>query len=683
MSDKRFPANIISSTPVEPSGSFEDSSASGTWSLQEAFSYVKAGLWPTAGNQKPLIEDVFSTYLWTGTSVARDIVNGIDLAGEGGLTWIKWRSGVNLVGNLLFTTDLGAGNFLTSNAGSVLNTGNTTQLNAFNSDGFSLGNSTEVNYSGDNYASWTFRKAPRFFDCVEYTGTGVAQNINHSLGVVPGCIIIKSTSNTENWQVWHRSVTGNLELDSTAAVDAASVRLENVTDTSFGVKTFNTSNGSGQTYVAYLFAHDPLGPSEDGSDGLIACGSYTGDGTIDGSKLVNVGWEPQWLLIRNTSVSENWLIIDNMRGASYDNTTTLFANLSQGDATSGREIWTMDPQGFRLSKDNSDSNQSGNTYIYIAIRRGPMRAPTSGTEVFLPTTQGLVDNDDPGFKTDWPVDFAIRTDTDGANNLTGSRLTGIGKMYTDDAGAENTTDPDMVWDFNNGWWGESTTDSTKIAWLFRRAPAFFDAVAYSGTGTVNRVVNHNLTVAPELAIFKRRDDGGWIVKTSFDMDESGIATRNNYLFLNSSNAYSVSADYRMSATETDITLSTNGGFDNGSLWNASGANVIAYLFATLPGVSKVGSYTGNGTSQTIDCGFTSGARFILIKRTDSTGDWYVWDSARGIVAGNDPHLSLNTADAEVTTDDSVDAESSGFIVNQDAGTNVNVNTASYIFLAIA
>ena len=117
--------------------------------------------------------------------------------------------------------------------------------------------------------------------------------------------------------------------------------------------------------------------------------------------------------------------------------------------------------------------------------------------------------------------------------------------------------------------------------------------------------------------------------------------------------------------------------------NVSGGTYIAYLFSTLAGISRVGSYTGNGSSQTIDCGFTTGARFILIKRTDSTGDWYVWDSARGIVAGNDPHLSLNTTAAEVTTDDSVDAESSGFIVNQDAGTNVNVNTASYIFLAIA
>jgi hypothetical protein len=111
---------------------------------------------------------------------------------------------------------------------------------------------------------------------------------------------------------------------------------------------------------------------------------------------------------------------------------------------------------------------------------------------------------------------------------------------------------------------------------------------------------------------------------------------------------------------------------------------IAYLFATLAGISKVGSYTGDGTTgKVIDCGFTTGARFILIKRTDSTGDWYVWDSGRGIVAGNDPHLSLNTITAEVTTDDSVDPDSSGFIVNQNATTNINVTSATYIFLAFA
>lgn len=110
---------------------------------------------------------------------------------------------------------------------------------------------------------------------------------------------------------------------------------------------------------------------------------------------------------------------------------------------------------------------------------------------------------------------------------------------------------------------------------------------------------------------------------------------------------------------------------------------MAYLFASLRGISKVGSYVGNGVGQTIDCEFSAGARFVLIKRTDASGDWYVWDTARGIAAGNDPRLSMNSSAAEVTTDDSVDASSRGFIVNQLAATNINVSGATYLYLAIA
>jgi hypothetical protein len=76
--------------------------------------------------------------------------------------------------------------------------------------------------------------------------------------------------------------------------------------------------------------------------------------------------------------------------------------------------------------------------------------------------------------------------------------------------------------------------------------------------------------------------------------------------------------------------------------NGNGETYISYLFATLAGVSKVGSYTGTAADLNVDCGFSAGARFILIKRTDSTGDWYVWDSARGIVVGNDPYILLNS-----------------------------------------
>jgi hypothetical protein len=75
------------------------------------------------------------------------------------------------------------------------------------------------------------------------------------------------------------------------------------TDAVFSVGDNIKVNGSGSTYVAYLFAHDPLGPSGDGSDGLIACGSYTGMGAA--GLEVNLGWEPQWFLMKQT---------DNFRG---------------------------------------------------------------------------------------------------------------------------------------------------------------------------------------------------------------------------------------------------------------------------------------------------------------------------------------------------------------------------------
>ena len=213
--------------------------------------------------------------------------------------------------------------------------------------------------------------------------------------------------------------------------------------------------------------------------------------------------------------------------------------------------------------------------------------------------------------------------------------------------------------------------------FFRRAPGFFDVVCYTGTGS-NRTVNHSLGVAPELVIVKLRGSAqSWHVFGSVLPGGYGTASSNPILYLNLTNA--VATGYPgLTAAPTSSLLSLDQ-----SYLSPSGYTYVAYLFASLPGISKVGSYTGNGSSQTINCGFSTGARFILIKRTDSTGDWYVWDTARGIIAANDPHLSLNTTVAEVTTNDSVDPDSTGFIVNQVAATNINVTSATYLYLAIA
>ena len=117
--------------------------------------------------------------------------------------------------------------------------------------------------------------------------------------------------------------------------------------------------------------------------------------------------------------------------------------------------------------------------------------------------------------------------------------------------------------------------------------------------------------------------------------------------------------------------------------NASSSTYMAYLFATVAGISKVGSYSGTGSDVNVDCGFSAGARFILIKRSDSTGDWYLYDSVRGIVAGNDPYLLLNSNAAQVTSTDYIDPLSSGFTVTSSAPAALNTSGGTYVFYAIA
>jgi hypothetical protein len=211
----------------------------------------------------------------------------------------------------------------------------------------------------------------------------------------------------------------------------------------------------------------------------------------------------------------------------------------------------------------------------------------------------------------------------------------------------------------------------------KRAPGFFDEVCYTGTGVANDVA-HNLGVVPELLIIKSRTGlENWPVWSKYENQSIYYCA-----YLNSTGSYQLQSAFWGNTGNANMTSAT---FSLGTAVavNGSANTFVAYLFASCPGVSKVGSYTGNGSSQTINCGFSGGARFILIKRTNTTGDWYVWDTARGIFIATDPHLSLNTTAAEVSTDDSIDADASGFIVNQLVSTNINVTSATYIYLAIA
>jgi hypothetical protein len=255
------------------------------------------------------------------------------------------------------------------------------------------------------WASWTFRKAPKFFDVVTYTGTGSAQNISHNLGTTVGTLIVKRTDSTGDWLVQHRSLGGTYYMDlqntNQAATNTTYWNNTTATSTEFTVGTSSYTNASGGTYVAYLFAHND-GDGEFGPDGdqdIIKCGSYSGDGTTNGTNEVTLGWEPQWILTKRSDSADNWHICDVMRGQTTDGITQrLRANTSAAESSNYGAVPT--PTGFKLYSDNS----SGGTYIYIAIRRGPMAVPTDATDVFAQDNRDGADQYDSG----WPVDFTIQ-----------------------------------------------------------------------------------------------------------------------------------------------------------------------------------------------------------------------------------------------------------------------------------
>jgi len=211
-----------------------------------------------------------------------------------------------------------------------------------------------------------------------------------------------------------------------------------------------------------------------------------------------------------------------------------------------------------------------------------------------------------------------------------------------------------------------------IYWNFARAAGFFDVVCWTGTSS-DQTLNHNLTVAPELIIYKARGaTSNWYTACNFT---SSDYTNLNLNLSNAGSAVSYTGGGPFSARPTSTQFSV------GQFYSTS--TMVAYLFATCPGVSKVGSYTGNGSTQAISCGFTGGARFVLIKRTDSTGDWYVYDTARGMTTLTDPYLLLNSTAAESATLGSVTTTTGGFTVDATILAAINTNAASYIFLAIA
>ena len=474
-----------------------------------------------AGGGDPLyVDDVFSTFLYEASGTTQAINNGIDLAGEGGMVWIKNRANGSSFTNHTVVDSERIGSYghksvypnLTEAEFNPTATSNAV-VTSFSSNGFTRGGNGNVS-NGTN-VSWSFRKAPGFFDVVTYTGTGSVQNISHSLGSTPGMIMVKHLNGTSDWSVWHRSLSvsqrSQLRLNTTSAEITTNTDYWGntaPTSTQFTVGNSLLTGGNGQTYVAYVFAHDDQSFGTDGDEAIIKCGSYTGNGSGNGP-VVNLGFEPQFLLTKKTSGGDagTWTVLDNMRGINADgNAARLYPNTS--DSESDATVLSLTSTGFQLKTAGNSYNANGATYIYMAIRR-PHKPPTAGTEVFAMDT-GSSSSTIPTWDSGFTVDMAINhyPNSSGMNHVSAARLMGANNLVPNNTNALGSNG-NLTWDSNVGW--GTTYNYNAYSYMFRRAPGFVDVVAYKGNGANNHQIPHNLGVVPEFALFKERNStDSWV-----------------------------------------------------------------------------------------------------------------------------------------------------------------------------
>ena len=624
-----------------------------------------------------------------------------EIIGRGGLVWARDRD--NASNNEMMDTERGTSVAIFSD----LNNGNFTKTNgvvSFNTDGFTIGSNAGWN-ANSSMSTWTFAKHKRFFDIQTYAGNGVAgRTISHDLQSVPGCVIVKRLDTTSDWPVYHRGANAGTTPENYRSLTNGSNGFSSTnnwndtapTSTTVTLGSSTDVNGSGANYVMYLFAHNDSdgGFGVNSDQDIIKCGHYIGNGSSSGP-VVDLGFEPQWVMIKSeeNGSTGHWNTFDNMRGVPANDVDRYLAWNSSAAEGAIYDSLDFTGSGFKINAEHAYINTNTQPYVYIAIRRGPMAVPTSNERLFQIQVPDFNRNSDligPYWSLRAPVDLALHrqnannTETDGITFIDRKRYGNLNILNTltatsnaSEATVNSNSNPNffstrLFLDNNLGLqstagYGSTTPD---LAYLFSRAPNHFDIQTYDGTGS-NYNHPHQLGVVPEMMWVKNRtgtDD--WQV---YHKDLGNGAK----IILNSNDTANTSSSLWNYTTPTSTTFRVA----NNSKVNGAGNAYVNYLFATLDGLTKVGSFSHtSGSTTNVDCGFSNGAKFIVWKSTDYANSWGIFDSEfLGINAlgTNDPYLVLNNTDGYNNNYDVLGPYSPGFTVGNIMG------TGTYIFWAVA
>ena len=323
----------------------------------------------------------FNTLLYTGNVTQRSIT-GVGFQPD--WVWFKNRSASQP--HCIVDVVRGVNNSLASNTTDPVDT-DANDLQAFQSDGFTIGTNNRVNGSGNSIVAWNWiaggspssnsngditssvsANTTAGFSIVSYTGTDNAgDTVGHGLGAVPKWIIVKRLAGSGyDWVVYHANDTAGLYLNSTGNNnDSSSNNIWfNGTAPTSSVFSIGTDGriGDATSYIAYCFAE---------KQGYSKFGSYTGNGDADGA-FVYTGFKPAFIMIKKSSGTENWSMYDTKRNVN-GTSDTLPLNADNSSVESGNTGKNMDilSNGVKILTSNGELNGSGDTYIYMAFAESP------------------------------------------------------------------------------------------------------------------------------------------------------------------------------------------------------------------------------------------------------------------------------------------------------------------------
>ena len=622
------------------------------------------------------VEDYFDVTLWNGSGAANAPVRtGVNLAGyavndvggDGGMIMIRSAHQNDWV---VTDTVRGKNSQLATNKNDAANTA-TNCVTQFFDYGFKVHANPKVNKSGVNNLAYTFGVREKFFDIQTYTGSGSGgKTVSHNLGMMPSMVWIKCISTGNPWVMWHKkgknqdgsyfSATNQqyyMQINNTSSYqNPGGVWLTSLTDSAITFAVgYGMVNQSNQTYIMYLF-----GDYED-ENSLISSGDYTGAGTsyVD----VNVGFEPQWILIKKTSPgqADNYRVFHHKTGlvneepytADHDQPQSLGLPYGWSEAAWGVSVKA---DGFRIQGHNIGT--SGHSYLYTAIRRPFMGTPTDYREVFSYTNQGS-NSTTPAFgrnsrnatdfgfycpRSNGELKFGARilqkneltlrnnqamdspNNSHPRNNMMFNIANPVGTGYTLNGLGHHRTD--------YGWW--NTYYSNVDAWSWTRWKGICDIQTYRTTGS-NITLKHSLGAVPEFMGVKGLYGGGsgytsdwrWYHK---DM----VASNNAQYYLSTLNANAASNSGYSSTPVWQNTTPTDENVYIGTDQHVNSTQDEACVwigFASYPDRVDVGYYTGNGThtnnSRLIQTNLNANGyiRMVLVKPVSQTGSWYWTDYA--------------------------------------------------------